>query len=81
MLNYDVVGLICAEIEIDYTHSRRKSDLRSLGLVSKNFLEPALDALWKNMSSIEPLLSVFPEATLVNGQKVRVEASYLLNVH
>ncbi|KAF9065926.1 hypothetical protein BDP27DRAFT_1331297, partial [Rhodocollybia butyracea] len=61
--NCDVIAIICSEV------SSRK-DLLSLGLASKKFLGPALDVLWKNMSSIKPLLCVLPEATLVNGKKV-----------
>ncbi|KAF9065922.1 hypothetical protein BDP27DRAFT_1365997 [Rhodocollybia butyracea] len=42
----------------------------SLGLASQMFLEPALDVLWKRICGMEPLLSVLPETTLVNGQKM-----------
>ena len=66
MLDCDVIAIICAEVS-----SRR--DLLSLGLASKKFLGPALDILWKNMSSIKPLLSVLTETTLVNGQKACVD--------
>lgn len=67
MLNYDVITLICAEVS-------GKKDLLHLGLASKHwFLEPALNVLWKKIEDMEPLLSVLPETTLVNGNKVRVE--------
>ena len=65
MLNYDVITIICAEMD--------RADVLSLGLASKKFLEPALDEMWRKLSSIEPLLSVLPETTLVNGQKVRID--------
>ncbi|KAF9059827.1 hypothetical protein BDP27DRAFT_1371082 [Rhodocollybia butyracea] len=48
----------------------RKQDLLSLGLVSKIFLHPALDILWKRINGIGPVLSVLPETTMVNGQKM-----------
>ncbi|KAF9065964.1 hypothetical protein BDP27DRAFT_1366032 [Rhodocollybia butyracea] len=61
MLSHDVIALICAEI------SGRK-DLLYLGLASKYwFLEPALNILWKKIDGLEPLLSVLPETTVVNG--------------
>ncbi|KAF9069176.1 hypothetical protein BDP27DRAFT_1421156 [Rhodocollybia butyracea] len=62
MLNHDVIGLICAEITDDCIHSA-PPDLLSLGLSSRIFLEPALDVMWKKISSMEPLLSVLPETT------------------
>ncbi|KAF9070184.1 hypothetical protein BDP27DRAFT_1420197 [Rhodocollybia butyracea] len=61
-LNYDIIVAICAE-------TSRKQDLLSLGLVSKIFLHPALDILWKRINGIGPVLSVLPETTMVNGQK------------
>ncbi|KAF9062755.1 hypothetical protein BDP27DRAFT_1427590 [Rhodocollybia butyracea] len=67
MLNYDVITVICAQIsdrEIDLDHSVSK-DLLSLGLASKKSLGPALDMIWKRISSIEPLLSVLPETALM----------------
>ncbi|KAF9065924.1 hypothetical protein BDP27DRAFT_1424311 [Rhodocollybia butyracea] len=63
MLNYDVIMIICA-------NTPNKQDLLSLALTSKVFLEPVLDVLWKKMTSLQPLLSVLPETTLVNGQKM-----------
>ncbi|KAF9062762.1 hypothetical protein BDP27DRAFT_1406100 [Rhodocollybia butyracea] len=69
MLNYDVISIICAEI-LDDLGCPIPGDLLSLGLASKKFLEPALDVLWRNMRSIEPLFSVLPETTLFNGQKM-----------
>ncbi|KAF9069183.1 hypothetical protein BDP27DRAFT_1421161 [Rhodocollybia butyracea] len=69
MLNHDVIRTICAEITDDFGHSDPK-DLLSLGLASTVFLEPALDVMWKRIKSIEPLLSVLPETTLVNGKKM-----------
>ncbi|KAF9065961.1 hypothetical protein BDP27DRAFT_1404626 [Rhodocollybia butyracea] len=64
MLNYDVITLICAEVS-------GKKDLLHLGLASKHwFLEPALNVLWKKIEDMEPLLSVLPETTLVNGNKM-----------
>ncbi|KAF9062761.1 hypothetical protein BDP27DRAFT_1427596 [Rhodocollybia butyracea] len=70
MLNYDIITVICAEISDrhDDRHLVPK-DLLSLGLVSKRILEPALDGMWKRINSLQPLLSVLPEATLVNGKK------------
>ncbi|KAF9062757.1 hypothetical protein BDP27DRAFT_1427592 [Rhodocollybia butyracea] len=62
MLNYDVITIICAEMD--------RADILSLGLASKKFLEPALDEMWRKLSSIEPLLSVLPETTLMFLQPI-----------
>ncbi|KAF9069182.1 hypothetical protein BDP27DRAFT_1521161 [Rhodocollybia butyracea] len=64
--------IICAEITDNFGHAVPK-DLLSLGIVSRIFLEPALDAMWKRLTSIEPLLSVLPETTLVNRRKLFLE--------
>ncbi|KAF9065972.1 hypothetical protein BDP27DRAFT_1331371 [Rhodocollybia butyracea] len=64
MLNDDIIRGICAELD------GFEAVLLSLGLASRIFLEPALDVLWKRMDSIELLLSVLPETTLVNGKKM-----------
>ncbi|KAF9062759.1 hypothetical protein BDP27DRAFT_1451601 [Rhodocollybia butyracea] len=73
MLNYDVIMIICVEIESRFLTEKYRKDLLSLGLASKKFLEPALDVLWKDIGGIEPLLSVLPETTLINGQKMLVQ--------
>ncbi|KAF9069180.1 hypothetical protein BDP27DRAFT_1421158 [Rhodocollybia butyracea] len=69
MLNHDVIRIICAEVTDDSVHSVPK-DLLSLGLTSRIFLEPAMDVMWRRINSIEPLLSVLPETTLVYGKKM-----------
>ncbi|KAF9062360.1 hypothetical protein BDP27DRAFT_1336711 [Rhodocollybia butyracea] len=79
MLNHDIITLICTELEygqFSYLYRLSDADLRcrkallSLGLASKDFLEPALNSLWKNINNLNPLLSVLPETTVVNGEKM-----------
>ncbi|KAF9060154.1 hypothetical protein BDP27DRAFT_1340084 [Rhodocollybia butyracea] len=79
MLNDDVLQIICAKLEYglnSYLTNLSNDELGcrkallSLGLTCRSFLNPALDVLWKNMRSVEPLLSVLPETTVVNGKKI-----------
>ncbi|KAJ4470875.1 hypothetical protein J3R30DRAFT_1132623 [Lentinula aciculospora] len=50
-----------------------RQGLLHFGLASKAFLEPALDVLWRTLSSVDPLLSVLPETTIVEGKKMLVK--------
>ncbi|KAF9065962.1 hypothetical protein BDP27DRAFT_1404627 [Rhodocollybia butyracea] len=66
-VNY-ALALICPAIMLNDDLIR---DLLSLALVSRIFLEPALDTMWKSIVGIEPVLSVLPEAsTLTSGMKM-----------
>ncbi|KAF9064124.1 hypothetical protein BDP27DRAFT_1450949 [Rhodocollybia butyracea] len=79
MLNDDILQIICAELEYglnSYLTNLSNDELGcrkallSLGLTCRSFLNPALDVLWKNMRSVEPLLLVLPETTVVDGKKI-----------
>ncbi|KAJ3996158.1 hypothetical protein F5050DRAFT_168317 [Lentinula boryana] len=84
MLNTDLISLICEELEPGTSrashHMLRTRDdincrkgLLSLALTSKAFLEPALNVLWRQITSVEPLLSVLPDTMILNGKKMIVE--------
>ncbi|KAJ4478946.1 hypothetical protein J3R30DRAFT_3701899 [Lentinula aciculospora] len=84
MLNVDVVSLVCKQLEYGTYRALNRSfrsredldhrkGLLSLCLTSKVFLEPALNVLWRTLSSVEPLLSVLPETIDLNGKKMIVE--------
>jgi hypothetical protein len=87
VLNSDVIALICEELEygtqraLKYNRTEddiacRKS-LLSLSLTSKEFLEPALDVLWRRVASVKPLLSVLPETTTSHESKEMVIIFYV----
>lgn len=72
ILNADVLALICDQFEMNFNFMWRLGDrqktLLSLALTSKDFSTPALNVLWRNLYSLEPLLSILPETTLLDGK-------------
>ncbi|THV03383.1 hypothetical protein K435DRAFT_835948 [Dendrothele bispora CBS 962.96] len=65
-LDYDIISVICDSIE-------ERHSLLCLALTSKTFLEPALDNLWREITTFYPLLCVLPEAGEFNGDKTLIE--------
>ena len=43
--------------------------LRSVGLVCKALFHPAMDSLWKTLSSLLPLLKLLPSFRVANGRE------------
>ncbi|KAJ3755549.1 hypothetical protein EV360DRAFT_85814 [Lentinula raphanica] len=83
-LDNHIIALICEELQFDTymaldqqlrteSHLAARQGLLSFGLASKAFLEPALNVLWRTLSSVEPLLSVLPETITVEGKKMLVK--------
>lgn len=56
----DVTKLICDQLKYDYGDRPDIKSLRSLALTSKVMLEPALKALWRHQTSLDPLLLLIP---------------------
>ncbi|KAF8832831.1 hypothetical protein HHX47_DHR1001488 [Lentinula edodes] len=84
VLDTDIITLICEELQFETymaldqqlrtkDHLAARQGLLSFGLASKAFLEPALNVLWRTLSSVEPLLSVLPETSTIGGKKMLVK--------
>ncbi|KAJ3730108.1 hypothetical protein DFJ43DRAFT_1156202 [Lentinula guzmanii] len=84
VLDNRIINLICEELQFETymaldqqlrtsSHLAARQGLLSFGLSSKAFLEPALNVLWRILSSVDPLLSVLPETTIVEGKKMLVK--------
>lgn len=80
-LELDIIAMICEELQFGalmaFDRKWRSSDdlacrkgLMSFGLSSKAFMNTAFNVLWRALGSVEPLLSVLPETTVVDGKKV-----------
>lgn len=78
----DIICMICEELQFGalmaFDRKWRSDDdlacrkgLLSFGLSCKAFMEPAFNVLWRALGTVEPLLSVLPETTVVDGKKVR----------
>ncbi|KAJ7674020.1 hypothetical protein DFH06DRAFT_1081835 [Mycena polygramma] len=57
----DVVELICEQVAQQYSFEGRDRDLASLARTSKKFLDPSLNALWKEQHTICNLLKCMPD--------------------
>ncbi|KAF5383983.1 hypothetical protein D9757_006952 [Collybiopsis confluens] len=82
-LDPHVISLICDELQEGASmaldrqwrtneHLACRKGLLSLAVAAKVFTEPGLNGLWRVLSTVEPLLSVLPETTTVDGKKMLV---------
>ena len=80
-MNEDVIRHIFENFDIQpgsQTAVQTRKDLFSAAKVCKAFAEPALDALWRVIPSLLPLLLLLPSAEVVNGEYVSLKSSYIL---
>ncbi len=71
--NADLLSVICCEIlEGSAWDSKRKCSqyLLSLALTTKLVSSVTLDALWRKMEGLMPLLNIFPESLTSDGLRV-----------
>lgn len=60
----EILRLVCNGVD--------KRSCLSVGMACKAFLEPALDRMWHELTSFQPLICCLPEDLLVENSQVLV---------
>lgn len=71
--NFDVLSKIFEQFDAGFDSDERRESRKHLywaALTSKDFLDPALDYIWRSMNRLLPLLKLLPTLKAVNQTHV-----------